>query len=1180
MPDSARGTVSRGRALPVSACKQKSAVKAYFGAPRMRTRKRVGPGIKKQKASTFSISQNQLAATRVRLKRLAADWQTLAAIVDSSRDALWSWNSNGRIVRWNTEAERLFGYKADEIIGQSLLTLVPSDRHDRAREVIAKALQGQWYGQYETVRVRKDGTKIDVELTVSPITNNRGKVIGCLSSCRDISERKEFQSSLTNRMRELTTLTHFTERLQAARQIEEVYEAALDAIRDALGCDRASVLLYDSNKVMRFVAWRELSEQYRESVDGHSPWTADVQSPEPIFVQDIDSADQPKSLKATIKAEGIRALSFIPLIVEDKLIGKFMTYYREPHRFSVEEATLANGIARQLAIGIDRHRAQKELQESEHRFRLMAESAPVMIWVSGADGRCQHLNAMLRAFWGVSEDEITEFDWQNTIHPSDVDEIGTKMLAALSGRRSVTVKGRYSNASGQFRLLETHAQPRFSSTGEFLGMIGVNADITEQQSAQTRIAADLDAMTRLQQLGSLCAREGHHLRKCLSAVVAAATAITGAPRGSLQLVDPRSGVLTIAAQKGFTNRFLEFFAEVREDAPVTAAAAMRMRQRVVVEDVTRSEIFYDQTSIRVLIEAGVRAVQSTPLIGIDGKVFGVLTTHFSEPHRPEDRELRFIDLLARQTADYLNRIYAEEALRKLQSSLKAQVESRTRERDRIWNVSEDLLGVSNFEGHFLSVNPAWERTLGWTEEEIKALHVDQLRHPDDAVHSWAKHRELERGVPTVRMENRFRHKDGSWRWIAWTLTVDKGLIYLAGRHVTSEKESAAALERAHQQLANAQKMEALGQLTGGVAHDFNNIMMIVSGYAQYLKGDQKDPKRARALQAIQTAISRGENLTRQLLSFSRHQPLHPVVLHPSDAVEGIRDVLVGSTNGSIRLSVYIPHDTWPVFVDKSEFALALVNIAINARDAMPNGGEIIISAGNQQLSSSNSSHELTGDFVVLKITDTGCGIPASVIPKVFDPFFTTKEVDKGTGLGLSQVYGFASRSSGKVHIESELQRGTTVTLFLPRSPEPVPSPLSEPRAVRERRSGTVLVVEDNRDVRGVATSLLQQLGFSTLEVDSAGAALERLSSGAEIDLVFSDIVLPGAMDGLALAAELESRYPHIPVLLTTGYVRRLSAEPRYSVLRKPYDIAELDDAVNQAIFDNRRVGDELSGNSR
>jgi len=931
---------------------------------------------------------------------------------------------------------------------------------------------------------------------------------------------------------------------------------------------------------MRFVAWRGLSDEYRKAVDGHSPWTANVRNPEPIWIEDIDTANQPKSLKEVIKAEDIRALSFIPLVAEGKLLGKFMTYYRDPHRFSLEEARLANSVAQQLAIGIDRHHAQKDLQESESRFRLMSENAPVMIWMSDAAGKCQHLNAMLREFWGVSENQIAEFNWGPTIHPSDGTEIVKKMSAALSDRTSVTVKGRYLDATGQYRVLETHAQPRFSSTGEFLGMIGVNADITEQENAQTQIVADLDAMSRLQQLGSLCAREGHDLAKCLFAVVDAATAITGAPRGSLQLVEQRSGMLTIAAQKGFPKSFLQFFAEVKEDAPVTAAAAMRTRERVIVEDVTRNDIFYDAATIEVLLTAGVRAVQSTPLIGPDGKVFGVLTTHFAEPHKPQDRELRFIDLLSRQTGDYLNRIHAEEALRKLQRNLKAEVETRTRERDRIWNVSEDLLGVCNFEGYFVSINPAWERTLGWTEEEIKAFHVDQLQHPDDAARSRAGRQELARGVPTVRMENRFRHKDRSWRWIAWTLTADHGLIYVTGRHITAEKESAEALERAHQQLANAQKMEALGQLTGGVAHDFNNIMMIVSGYAQSLEGGLKDAKKARALQAIQAAISRGENLTRQLLSFSRDQPLHATSLHPSEAVEAIRDVLSGSANASIKLSVDIPKDTWPIFVDKSEFLLALVNIAINARDAMPSGGELTISCGNSQVDSSNSAPGLMGDFVVLKVIDTGSGIAANILPKVFDPFFTTKDVDKGTGLGLSQVYGFARRSGGTVLIDSELQRGTTVTLYLPRSHELLSPAVVDTRGSRKgKRSGTILVVEDNDDVKGAAAAMLQQLGYFTLEANSAMAALEKLDAGVRVDLVFSDIVLPGAMDGLALAVELQSRHPPTPVLLTTGYAKRILSEIPQRVLRKPYDLIKLDGAVHEAIISIQHLDHGESDNA-
>ena len=256
------------------------------------------------------------------------------------------------------------------------------------------------------------------------------------------------------------------------------------------------------------------------------------------------------------------------------------------------------------------------------------------------------------------------------------------MLGALATRTGVTVSGRYRNSQGEYRVLQTNARPRFSSAGELLGMIGVNVDITEQEAAQHRTFADLSAMTRLQELGTLCAREGQKQEKCFSAIVDAAIAITGAPRGSLQLLDPRSGALKIVAQHGHGDLFLKFFASVQYNAPITAAAAMRAKNRIVVEDVTKG-VIYDQRMVEVLVDAGVRAVQATPLIDAEGQVFGVIATHFAEPHRPQDSELRFVDLLARQAADYLSRIAAEDALRNLQSRLKAEVETRTRERDRI-----------------------------------------------------------------------------------------------------------------------------------------------------------------------------------------------------------------------------------------------------------------------------------------------------------------------------------------------------------------------------------------------------------------------------------------------------------------------------------------------------------------
>ena len=523
------------------------------------------------------------------------------------------------------------------------------------------------------------------------------------------------------------------------------------------------------------------------------------------------------------------------------------------------------------------------------------------------------------------------------------------------------------------------------------------------------------------------------------------------------------------------------------------------------------------------------------------------------------------DITARKEAEN-ERDRIEGELRKLSEKLEQEVERRTLERDRIWNVSEDLLGVSNFDGYFLSMNPAWSRLLGWTDDEIKAMHVSALRHPDDTTHSEAGRKQLAEGVPTVRMENRFRHKDGSWRWLQWTMTEHDGLIYVAGRHVTAEKESAAALQHAQRQAAHLQKMEAIGQLTGGVAHDFNNLLMIVSGHAQSLKKRLSEPRDIRALQAIEMAATRGENLTRQLLAFSRTLPLNPTVIGLADTVAAIRDVLAGTMHVNIEFSIDVPATTWPVCVDKSELELALVNLAVNARDAMPDGGRIAITALNVSLSAHDVPNGAAGDYVALSVADTGCGIPADLLPRVVEPFFTTKGPDKGTGLGLSQVYGLAHRSGGTVQIASEIGRGTKVTIYLPRSEAPIAAPLPEDTSrYTAADPRTILVVEDNRDVKNVAVSLLEQLGYQTIAVESASEALDVLASGQTVNLLFTDVALPGQLDGLALARKVTDRYGTIPIVLTTGYTRAFDSDPEFPVLRKPYQIAALGRLIHQAL---------------
>jgi signal transduction histidine kinase len=382
------------------------------------------------------------------------------------------------------------------------------------------------------------------------------------------------------------------------------------------------------------------------------------------------------------------------------------------------------------------------------------------------------------------------------------------------------------------------------------------------------------------------------------------------------------------------------------------------------------------------------------------------------------------------------------------------------------------------------------------------------------------------------------------------------------------REARIALDVTREQLAQAQKLEALGQLTGGIAHDFNNLLMIVGGHEQILRRRLRptDPKVIQALEAIRTAAKRGETLTRQLLTFARRQSLNPMVVELRERTEGIRQMLSSSLRGNIALVYDLVAEVWPVEIDVGEFELALVNIAINARDAMPEGGTLSLLARNVVLAR-GTVDQLEGDFVSLAVTDTGVGIAPENVPKVFELFFTTKAIGKGTGLGLSQVHNFARLARGAVTVTSTLGGGTTITLYLPRArtalttaPETMDTPLAP------QMEGTVLLVEDNAEVAGVTVALLEQLGYRVLFADNAAAALARLKGKDKIDLVLSDIVMPGGMNGIELAGEIRRQFPHIPLLLTSGYSESArAAETRYAILRKPFELSDLVRALGEAM---------------
>ena len=448
-------------------------------------------------------------------------------------------------------------------------------------------------------------------------------------------------------------------------------------------------------------------------------------------------------------------------------------------------------------------------------------------------------------------------------------------------------------------------------------------------------------------------------------------------------------------------------------------------------------------------------------------------------------------------------------------------------------------------------NAGGQRIKGYAPEEIIGQSFSRFyTAADQAAGKPARALRIAEETGHYEEEGWRVRKDGSYFWASVVLDpirdTEGRLVGFAKitRDISERRQAQQRLEQVQRQLAESQKMDALGQLTGGVAHDFNNLLMIVSGNLHKIRKDLTSERSLRALSAIETATQRAASLTSQLLSFARRQSVTPQTIDLAEQIISVREVLSSALGSMISLHIDIRPDVWPVFVDSAELETALLNLIINARDAMPDGGAVTVSAEN----------EPGQEQVVLSVRDTGMGIPDDVLGKVFDPFFTTKPVGKGTGLGLSQVHGFAHQAGGAIEIESALGNGTTVRIRLPRG---TVTDHSDADSVASPAFATVLLVEDNPAVADASAGLLEQLGYTVRWVSNAETALEEIKSDG-IDLVFTDIIMPGKMDGLKLARTIREKNPSLPILLTTGYsdsAKNVRAD--FPVLRKPYQLHEL-----------------------
>jgi PAS domain S-box-containing protein len=504
----------------------------------------------------------------------------------------------------------------------------------------------------------------------------------------------------------------------------------------------------------------------------------------------------------------------------------------------------------------------------------------------------------------------------------------------------------------------------------------------------------------------------------------------------------------------------------------------------------------------------------------------------------------------------MERARAEEQLRNFNERLEAQVAERTAERDRIWQLIPDLLMVGALDGRLLAVNPAWTDVLGFDEVTLLSRPFWELIHPESIGASGDAVREMQEGR-VARHQNRVRTADGGYRWFDWVSTPVGENFYAVARDITAEREREAELEAAQEQLRQSQKMEAMGQLTGGVAHDFNNLLTPIVGSLDMLQrrglGNEREQ---RLISGAMQSAERAKTLVQRLLAFARRQPLQAVAVDLKALVNGMAG-LIGSTLGpKIDIRVELADDLPPAKADPNQLEMAILNLGVNARDAMPNGGTLTIVGARESVNIGNKAGLKQGHYVRLSVSDTGVGMDQATMARAVEPFFSTKGVGKGTGLGLSMVHGLAAQLGGAVTIASNLGEGTTIDLWLPLGAGPLVSDDAAPVRPAELLRGQALLVDDEELVRMSTADMLNDLGYEVIEASSAEEALALLSSGTRADVLVTDHLMPG-MSGADLAREVRKIKPGLPILIVSGYAEADGIAPDLPRLTKPFRNADL-----------------------
>ncbi len=864
-------------------------------------------------------------------------------------------------------------------------------------------------------------------------------------------------------------------------------------------------------------------------------------------------------------------------------------------------------------------------------FRALADNLPTLCWIANGDGYIVWYNRRWHDYCGTTPAQMEGWGWTMTHDPAVLPRVVERWTACISSGEPFEMTFPLRGADGVFRPFLSRVQPIRAPGGEVIRWFGVNTDVSRQIAAETARDVERerrrevldnmpDAFALLDQEFQVLdvnpatlAIDGRARHEIVGRIYwdvwpggEQSTLAEGFRRALAEQIEVRTDthytwpdgregwyeVRAFPSEKGLALVSRDATRERIAQAALDASQALlrdivaQMHSGLIIAEIVRDAdgrgcdwIYVDvnpawERLLGISREQAVGRRVTEVLPGIEphwvaSLIAGLDTGKpyvFDAPVATLDRW--YEGHAFRIGQDRLGITFTEATARvQREAALQQRAQENAAERDRLWEASPDLLIVLGFDGIIHAVNPGWTTTLGWQEHELIGQKYHSFVHPDDIALTQVavEHASCEALATSV---NRYRHIDGSYRWIDWKAVPDETAILASGRDVTAERQARAELEATQNALRQAQKMEAVGQLTGGIAHDFNNMLAVVIGSLDLLERRlaADDARARRYVSAASEGARRAAALTQRLLAFSRQQPLRPEIIEPNRLVAGMSDLLRHSLGAQVRLETVLAGGLWRVHADPNQLESAILNLAVNARDAMPGGGRLTIETRNAAIGLMADEYAglIAGEYVQIAVTDTGTGMTPEVIAKAYDPFFTTKPVGKGTGLGLSQVYGFVTQSGGHIRIDSIPDCGTTLEISLPRlvgGPDAVLSKVASGEMPGDGTGELILVVEDETAVRHFRIEALTELGYRTIEAGDGEAALAQLTAHAEVALMFTDVVMPG-MDGRRLADRARAARPALRVLFTTGYARdaALQAEaggPGVDLIAKPFTVEAL-----------------------